>query len=215
MSSKVLLIRQALREKILSGRLRPRTRLRVRDLAAEFGVSPTPVREALRMLESDGLVVITPNSSVEVASMSAREVEEFFFIRGHLEALATEAAVGNLTPRNLAELRKLNAAMTDAAERGDGLEYAALNKRFHSAIYDSCPYPRLIRLIGDMWNGGTKFQVIFRAAPQRMSQSQRDHCELLRLMEAGDAKGAADCTLKHKLSGAQMLIDLLTAAGEA
>lgn len=215
MPTKALVIRQRLREDILSGRLRPRTRLRVRDLAAEFAVSPTPVREALRMLESDGLVVITPNSSVEVASMSVREVEEFYFIRSHLEALATETAAANLTPANLAGLHQINDAMAAAADRGDGLEYAALNKRFHSAIYGACPYPRLTRLIEDMWNGGSKFQAVFRAAPQRMPQSQLDHDELLRLLEAGDAKGAADCTLKHKLSGAQVLIDLLTAGGDA
>lgn len=209
-TTKVNQLRHELRELIVSGSLRQGERLTVRELAQRFSVSPTPVREALRMLEGEGLVTITPNAQVEVSSFSTAEVEEAFFIRSHLEGLATQLSVGYLTDEAFEDLDRLMAAMTDAAERQDAAVYAVLNRQFHHRIYDFCPYRSLIRLIDDLWVKGLKFKVLFRFAPARMTESIQEHAAMLAAVRAGKADEAGQLALKHQASAGQVLIDYVT-----
>lgn len=210
MTTKSLRVYDDLKRRILNGELKAGVRVQVRDLAREYGVSPTPVREALRMLEADGLVVIRPNASVEVASMSVREIEEVYFMRGHLEALATEMATPHLSDKDFAELVRLDEQMNAAAEQRDGARYAALNKEFHNVIYAASPNKLLTKTIAQLWDGGTKFQVVFHFAPHHISRSSAEHRQLIALLRAGNAAGAAELTRKHKLAAGQALIDFLT-----
>jgi DNA-binding GntR family transcriptional regulator len=101
----------ALRERILSDDIAPGTRLVMRDVANEYAASDIPVREALRMLERDGLVETVPYRGATVTKLTAKEVEETYFIRAHLESIATGLAAERMTGAELAQLDGLMSRM--------------------------------------------------------------------------------------------------------
>ena len=110
----------ALRERILSNDIEPGTRLVLRDVGNQYQASDIPVREALRMLERDGLVETAPYVGARVTTLTAKEVEETYFIRSHLESIATGLAADRITEDELAELDVLMAKMDAAVEAQDG-----------------------------------------------------------------------------------------------
>jgi DNA-binding GntR family transcriptional regulator len=206
---KATTVYDSLRRQILSGALQPGARLVLREVAQLHNTSELPVREALRMLQRDGLVVMIPHAGARVASMTLREVQETYFIRSHLEALATETAADNLRAQDLQALDQALAAMAEAIEHGSGVDYARLNKEFHRLIYGASPYRRLQDLIFNLWDGGAKFQVIFQLRPDRMKASHDEHNAILERLKSKDGKGAAALMLEHKLKVAQTLSDYI------
>jgi DNA-binding GntR family transcriptional regulator len=102
-------IYQALRERILASDIEPGSRLKLREIGNQYGTSDIPVREAMRMLERDGLVETSPYVGARVTTLTAKEVAETYFIRAHLESIATGLAAERITDSELAELDALMA----------------------------------------------------------------------------------------------------------
>lgn len=127
-----------LRERILAGHYPPGARLSITALAKSFGVSAVPVREALRNLESLGLIDFAPNIGVTVRALTAAEVRELYLIRTPLEILAATEAMRRVTPAALDDLAQLVRDMD--APRGEWLD---LHDRFHKAIYELSELPLL------------------------------------------------------------------------
>jgi len=127
-------VREELRERILTGRLRPGDRLVERELAEDLGVSRVPVREAIRSLEAEGFVVVQSPRRVVVRQLARVDVEELFDVREALESLAAGLAA---TRAGKPELRRLDRVLAEAARataRGDGTRIAVLNTTFHDEI---------------------------------------------------------------------------------
>lgn len=196
---KTLQVYHQLTDDILSGKLAPGTRLIVRDLARRLGISDSPVREGLRMLERDGLVEFVPYRGARVAELHPHEVDEAYMIRGHLEALATRLAAAHLTPSDYDTLARMVAQMDEAIDRGDSKAYAALNRAFHQAIYSRCSHQRIVQLIATLWNEHQKFQTLFWEDAEWMRRSNRQHLDILRFLKAGDVEKAAKIILEQKL----------------
>src|SRR5262245_32026138 len=114
--SKKDIVVEVIREAILSGELEPGARLMKDDLTERLQVSSTPVREALRQLETEGILQSSPNRGVRVAEVDLRAVSEIYLIRADLEALATRQAAPNLRPAELRRLRALQAQIEDAIQ---------------------------------------------------------------------------------------------------
>ena len=131
-----------LREQILSGALSAGTRLNPVDIGASLGVSRMPVREALRQLDSEGLVTIRPNRGVVVMSLSPKEIEEIFLIRTALEILAVRQAMPNINARTLDELGRRRRMMDEA--EGDARLWVRRHDEFHDALCGLSGMPRLI-----------------------------------------------------------------------
>ena len=129
-------ITELLREMITRGELPPGKLLRQRDLAKLFNVSPTPVREALRRLESEGLVGSELHRGSHVAEIDVDEQEENYLILAELEALATKLAVEKMTPRDLHEVQACEQAFAQVAEDRSVEPTADLNREFHFRIYE-------------------------------------------------------------------------------
>ncbi|WP_024822959.1 GntR family transcriptional regulator [Aminobacterium mobile] len=128
---------QELRHKIITKQLKPGQRLPEVNIAVQMGVSRTPVREALRRLASEGLVVIIPNSGARLAAPTAREIEDTFLVREQLETLAIRLAAERIGDRHL---RRLEEAMIEegrAIEEKDLEKYLEVNEAFHKAIADA------------------------------------------------------------------------------
>ncbi|MEM7528573.1 MAG: GntR family transcriptional regulator [Pseudomonadota bacterium] len=124
----------SLRELIILGKLAPGLPVRERDLAEAFGISRTPLKEALRILEGEGLVVYSPTRRPFVANPSLGEINDWLRVQGALEALAGELACEKASDVELVEIERLNAAIREARDANGQLEAFRADMRFHVAI---------------------------------------------------------------------------------
>jgi len=207
-----LRIYDSLRQQVLTGVLAPGSRLVIRQLANEHDTSDIPVREALRMLQRDGLVEIIPYRGASVVRLTPDEVEEGYLIRGHLESLATRTAVGNVTEEHFKQLDRCMREMAEALERADSLSYAELNREFHDLIFSASPHRRLQELIDNVWDGQRGYQMVFRLSPEVLRTSYREHEQILEALRNEDEHTAARIALEHKLRAGRALIEGLREA---
>jgi DNA-binding GntR family transcriptional regulator len=190
----------ALRERILSNEIEPGTRLVMREVANRYEASDIPVREALRMLERDGLVETAPYRGARVTTLTAKEVQETYFIRSHLESIATGLAAERITDAELAELDGLMDRMRAAVEAQDGPAFSDINVEFHRTIVASCGNDMLRELTMDIWRRHSGFQRVFRMVPERLATSQDEHDGIMAALRDHDADRAARLALLHKRS---------------
>jgi DNA-binding GntR family transcriptional regulator len=193
----------ALRERILCNDIAPGTRLVMRD------VSDIPVREALRMLERDGLVETTPYRGARVTTLTAKEVEETYFIRSHLESIATGLAAERITDAELAQLDVLMQRMQAAVDAHDGPRFSEINQEFHRTIVASCGNDMLREMTMDIWQRHSGFQRVFRMVPDRPARSQREHEGIMAALRAHDPERAARLALLHKQSVGESVSELV------
>lgn len=193
-------IYESLRERILSDDISPGERLVMRRIATEYNSSDIPVREALRMLERDGLVETVPYKGAHVTKLSAREIDETYFIRAHLESIATGLAAERITEATLAKLDVIMEDMRAAVRAGEGPHFSDLNRTFHTGIIENCGNGMLRDLTLEIWQRHSGFQRVFRLDPKRIEISQAEHEGIMDALRARDSKTAAALALKHKRS---------------
>jgi DNA-binding GntR family transcriptional regulator len=175
---------EILRERIFNGTYVPGYRLVIDALARELGISPVPIREAIRRLEAEGWVEYRPNAGAQVAAVDASKYEEDMTVLALLEGYATALASTQLGPEDMSRLREINASMHHALQSADIPTFSRLNKLFHFLIYDHCGNGYLIGLLHETWNrlevrGHTDFSYI----PQRSWISIEEHSQLLDMIE--------------------------------
>lgn len=212
-----VLIYEALRAQILKGELAPGERLITRELGQSFGVSDIPVREALWMLARDGLVDMNAYSGARVASLTREEILEVLFIRSNLEGLATGLAAEKIDDDGLAVLRGILAQQQVIVDSDDPdpLEYSALNRQFHSVIFDYCGNSKLTKLISSIWEGHSNLQAVFRLRPNRLRQSLDEHKAIFDALAARDSELAGRLAAEHKKLQQQDLLAVIDDAGES
>lgn len=202
-------VAERLRKEISEGILPAGVRLGQRDVAARYGTSPTPVREALAQLAAEGIVVHTPNVGVTVADITAGSVEKFrevYLMRAALEGLATEVAHAHVSRAQLADLRRLQGAFEDAVRAGDAQGQRTLNYSFHMRIYRTAQAERLLRLIEQLWTL-YPWETLW-IGPDRM-QSARDHAAILEALTSGTAEAASAAMAAHIEHGYETLLAYL------
>jgi len=188
--SKVDLVAETLRELIADGTIAPGARLRQRELASLFELSPTPVREGLQKLESEGLVHFDIHRGATVTALPLETLEEHLQILVVLETLAGELAATRMTPESLVELRTI-ADEHAACDDGDP-RIRELNRRFHFCIYEGSGSPMLVTLLRFLWRS-------FPMGPQFWrphDESRREHVQIVAALEERDSRGVA--TLMHQ-----------------
>jgi DNA-binding GntR family transcriptional regulator len=203
-----------LRERILANDIAPGTRLVMRDVANEYEASDIPVREALRMLERDGLVETTPSRGARVTTLTAKEVEETYFIRSHLESIATGLAAERITDAELAQLDVLMSRMQAAVDAHDGPRFSEINQEFHRTIVASCGNDMLREMTMDIWQRHSGFQRVFRMVRDRPAKSQREHEGIMAALRDHDAERAAKLALLHKRSVGESVSELVDEPSE-
>ncbi|HYM68065.1 MAG TPA: GntR family transcriptional regulator [bacterium] len=180
---------RTLKEQILARKFRPGQRLKVDELAAQLGVSRTPLKDSLNVLASEGLIEIVPRKGTFVTDLSADDIAEVFEIRRALERLAAETVVDRISSDGLAELREQLDALQRAADRRDAAEHMRRNLTFHQLFVQFSGNRRLLELyeglrahiqIGRVHARRTNWH-------QRLRQEQAEHREILAALEAGDA----------------------------
>jgi DNA-binding GntR family transcriptional regulator len=144
-----LRIASRLRDEIIAGRLAAGEPLRLATLAERLGVSTTPVREALTILERQGLVISQLNRGFRVASISPREIQSIYSVHAHMSELLAETATRRLSEEDLDELELLDNQMREATARGDAEVAADINHEFHRRINLKAGLPILVRYLSE------------------------------------------------------------------
>jgi DNA-binding GntR family transcriptional regulator len=197
--SRLLSVRIAdeIRRAVLDGEMLPGTRVGQEWLASKFGASRIPVREALRQLQDEGLVILAPNRGAWIADVTSQESIEVYKIREVLEPLAMAESVPNLTDEDVEELE----ATVDRLEQVDNVqEYITLDRAFHLKTYSGAPMPHLLRMIERYWNSTQHFRRWFvkdSLAKDGFPFSDPQHLMLVEMIRARDAEGAASIVHLH------------------
>ena len=224
-------IARALEDEIVSGVIPPGQVLRQEHVCERFGVSRTPVREALQRLEALGLVSAVPNRGVRVRSISAAELREAFLIRAELESLATAEAAARITAADLARLdlaeerfAALTERMREEIRRGEvpdsdlAVEWMAANHAFHDVIYEVAALPRVEQLAKAARRTFIGGRVLSARAEldELFARNDMQHRAIRDALAAGSADGARSLARDHVLSSGRLIeaaLDLATTRG--
>jgi DNA-binding GntR family transcriptional regulator len=186
----------SLREDIVSGVLESGTRLRQVELARRFGVSTTPVREALAALQSEGLVRLHPQRGAVVFVPTIDGLREHYEIRAALEALAAERAAERF---DAARGNALSAMLDEMAAEPGVERYLELNLRFHSELYELAGRPRLVEMIETLRDASSAYLHIYATRDFPAARLDAEHREILDACRAGEPERAA-AAVRHHLS---------------
>ncbi|HET9002029.1 MAG TPA: GntR family transcriptional regulator [bacterium] len=190
------LVTRTIREAILGGKFRPGERLQQDRLATELQVSRQPVREALRRLQAEGLVVQLPQRWMAVQTFSAEAAEENYRLRSLLESEAARSAARLIRPAQIDKLEDLTRAMRAISTGKDNLSKVTdLNERFHRVVWESSHMPTLLRFLEQLWVGRTVFTPLF--IPGRARRSVAEHEAIVKALKQHDAKAAGQTMHTH------------------
>jgi DNA-binding GntR family transcriptional regulator len=205
---------ERLRALILTGEYGPDERLIEEQLAERLGVSRTPVRQALTMLEAEGLVEITPNRGATVCSFSIEDVWDIYDLRAVLEGHAARRAAGRIERRELERLRELAREMEGLPGQFDDHEeeiraLVALNQGFHGTIVEASRNRRLERLINRTVEIPLMFKAFYWYTLHERTISNHYHRQILEALENGDADRAEIIMREHVYEGRDFVIRAL------
>lgn len=206
-SSKGAMAYSELRRRIVSGELKPSSRLSQYDLAEEMGMSITPLREAIRQLASEDWVEMDTHRDVRVSPMSGSEARQLVEVRLSMEPVATQLAALRRTDRDIEEMKRTAAELLPVT-RTWGEEAVAAHRAFHRAIYVASHNDVMIRLLDDLWDKTDRYRRVGLELPAGNEPRTLDlnqHYEILDLVIAGDAMSAAELSHAH-------IVNSLTAA---
>ncbi|WP_306369209.1 GntR family transcriptional regulator [Nocardiopsis sp. CC223A] len=188
-----------LKSRIMGLRLPPGHRITERETAAELGVSRVPLREALRLLEAEGLIVLVPRQGAMVAGWSREDIVHLFEVREELEPLAARLAAAKRSEDDLRLMRRRLDEAARALDAGDDSATAAANAGFHRAVLGACGNPLLQEMMAPL---DARVQWLFHLTRHRDTREQRaEHVRLLELIERGDGEGAAALYRAHVAAG--------------
>jgi DNA-binding GntR family transcriptional regulator len=230
-------IAEGLRAQILSGALAAGTQIRQDAVAAEYGVSHIPVREALRRLEAEGLVTIHANRGAFVSRLDAADARDIGDMRASLEALAARLAVPQAGPGDLAAAEAAIAAsdqslatsdqslatsdqslatsdqsLATSDQSRDVARWSEANWAFHRALYAPCARPRLLAAIEVQWRNVDRYLRVVWQAADYQARSQHEHRAILAAFRAREAERAAALVAAHIDDAMRVLAEFLANA---
>lgn len=175
-----------LREAILKGELKPGERLMELQLAAKLGVSRTPIREAIRMLEQEGLAVTVPRKGAEVARMTEKDMEDVLQIREVLDELAVKLACDNITRKEIRELESKTVQFENSIRSGDIKSIALADVDFHDVIYRAAGNKKLVTMLDNLREQIFRYRVEYLKDEKAYPTLIREHREILQALDRHD-----------------------------
>jgi DNA-binding GntR family transcriptional regulator len=204
-----------LHDMVLDGELRPGDKINEQALCTRFGVSRTPLREALKVLASGGLVILAPNRGASVASISPQEIDQLFPIMGALESLAGELACGKITDAAVTRIQKLHDEMVRHYKKREAGPYLKLNRQIHEAIFEAAANDELTQLYHTMMVRTHAVRFTAKKSPERWDEAVEDHEQMMKALYARDGKRLALILKDHLRHKAAMVHESLTTAKAA
>mgnify|MGYP000416304575 CR=1 FL=1 len=188
---------ESIREDILSGRYEQNTELKETAIGAELGVSRTPVREALRQLELEGLVSIIPNRGAYVNMITAKDVQDIYVIRSMLEGLCVRWATEHITQEQLEELDEIILLSEYHMDKGHSDQLTELDGRFHQILYEASQSRILDHVLSDFHKYVQLARRTSVKTEERAIKSIGEHNEILNAIKAKDAEKAGNLATIH------------------
>jgi len=186
-----------LREAILRGDLVPGERLMELQLAAKLGVSRTPIREAIRMLEQEGLAITIPRKGAIVAGMTEKDMQDVLEIREALEELSVQVACDKITDEEVAKLRENMENFETSLKSGDLKRMAEADVEFHDVIYQATDNPKLINMLNNLREQMYRYRVEYLKNPSNHEQLLREHEAIYRGIMEKDKDVVTEMIRKH------------------
>lgn len=186
-----------LRQAILKGELEPGERLMEIQLAERLGVSRTPIREAIRKLELEGLVLMIPRKGAEVAHISETSLREVLEVRRSLEELAIELACQRITEEELLELEAAEATFADAIRKGDAMNIAETDERYHDVIYQATGNSRLVQILNNLREQMYRYRLEYIKDADKRQILIVEHEHILRALKSHNIPEAKNAVREH------------------
>jgi DNA-binding GntR family transcriptional regulator len=199
-------VAQKIRENILNGQLKPGSKLRETEICTWLQVSRTPVREAFRVLQSEGFVTHNPNYGVVVASLGVDDVTQLYKIRSVLEQISAYDAAVHITKEQIAELRKINEDLNFFDEMNPQ-KSSDLDLRFHSVIAQASRNNILIECLSGIYR---RTAMVLRFIPfqkTRIARTCKEHADIISAMESGDSELAKKYMEIHFYKSTESLVE--------
>lgn len=188
---------EQLRQQIRTGKIRPGSKITIREIAARFGVSTMPVREAIRRLQAEGFLSVETRS-VTVNKLSLNEVKQLFVIRQRLESLAIEWCLQNLDDNHAEEIKELEEILEEMDNKEISYnDWQRLNRTFHLTMYKLANSPSLQQLIENVWDKVTPYMFIYSSTINSFEESQKQHYLMLDYLIRKDKELLIDLLVEH------------------
>ena len=205
-------VADAVRTRIISGRLPAGERIDQDALAAEFSVSRMPVREALRQLEACGLVSMQTHRGAVITAIPTEQVEELFELRALLESDILVRAIRRMTDSDIAEAREVLGALEQSYRRGDMANWGRLNWAFHRQLYLPAGRPQTLAVLHGINLRVERYIRLHLLVTNGLDTAEREHREILRLCALRDAEAAVAFLKLHILDAGRTLVMALRQA---
>lgn len=186
-----------LRKAILKGELKPGERLMEIALAERLGVSRTPVREAMRKLELEGLVVMIPRRGAQVANITEKDLNDVLEVRIALENLSIENACARMTEEQLAELKKAGRYFEETIKEGNLVKLAEADVAFHEVIYKASDNRRLNQVLNNLREQIYRYRVEYLKEEETRNVLVKEHEEIYEAIKNRDVKKAQEISFRH------------------
>ncbi|HEY8564208.1 MAG TPA: GntR family transcriptional regulator [Beijerinckiaceae bacterium] len=190
-------VAERLRDLIRSGELEPKARVNELELAERFGISRTPLREAIKILATEGLLDLLPNRGARVAHISATEIEEMVEVIAGLEATAAELACRSIADAEVAAIRVKHEAMVTAWRRGDDPTYFTLNREIHEAIMAASGNATLQGIYATLSGRIQRARYAAHKTPEQWRRAVDEHERMVVLLEARDGESLSRLMREH------------------
>ncbi len=191
------MVYEELKIQILTGAIVPGTRMMEVDLAEEMGVSRTPIREAIRKLEKEGLVTIEPRRGAYASRITTEDMVEILEVRQDLEGLAAFFAAERMNASQMKELRDASEKYNKAVEKGSMEDMIRHDTRFHRIIVDSCNNKILVHMVEQLQELVLRFRYIYYDNFRRADNMPEEHKAIMEAIASGDAEKAREAADVH------------------
>lgn len=188
---------KTLREAIIVGELKPGERLMEVQLAEKMGVSRTPVREAIRKLELEGLVTMIPRRGAHVADLSPKDIIDVLEVRGALDGLATALSSVRMKEEQIKELKQVNKQFAAYVEKENLQGTIKKDVEFHEIIYRSSGNDKLIQIISNLREQVHRFRVVYLKDYSSPKDIAREHLEIIDAISSRDPDAALNAAKRH------------------
>ena len=200
-----------LRQAILRGELKPGERLMEIQLANKLGVSRTPIREAIRKLELEGLVLMIPRKGAEVAEITEKSLRDVLEVRRALEELAVQLACEKITKEEIRELERVAKEFQQVVKSSDITEIAEVDVRFHDIIYTATDNQKLIQLLNNLREQMYRYRVEYLKRDGVFPQLIAEHEAIIRHIENNEKEKATEVMCRHIDNQVETVIDVIRA----
>jgi len=208
-------ILEMIRDAILKGTMKPGERVSEPELAERFGISRTPIREAFRQLESEGYLEVIPRKGAVVASLSERDIEEFYAIKIILEGFAAKMAAEKLSEKDIERLESINERLQKIADDGDVKSFFRVHNEFHDLFIKAAGNDKLYEMINQLVMRFKRLRLASLSQPGRMEISVEEHRNMIEAFKNHDGE-RADSLVRHAATiGAGVLIQSMNEAENA